>query len=1482
MPRPSSSWSKFLLRLGLGRRGNRAQQRQSRRLKVETLEPRQLLAAVLYFDANRSQPGLGGSGIWDRTSPNWTTSPDGTGPMQAWVDGSQAVFGGAPGTVTLSGSIRAKSITFTTTAYAIQGGTIALDDGDTTVDVMAGSATISSVIVGGRTNSSGASPGQQSSSPALRKAGAGTLTLAGNSAYSGATIVANGTLQLGDTGALGAASVTLGHGTTLDLNGQDLALASLAGNGTVTDSASQPGTSTLTVSPAANVDFSGMIEDGAHRQLALTKTGNGALTLGGNISNTYTGPTVVENGTLLLAKSEGAAAVIGNLQLGVASIVRLPAVQMSQPGQFGPDAVIRLVSASGNATWLVPPDDMTRVGPTSSGSRWTLSVDGQTTGPLAFGGSASSVEAAVAALPTIGAGNVIVSGSGTATDPLAVTLGGAVIQTNSIRCTIQTSQSGGITVTTAQDGEQQRWRIEYTTPPDDGLTTWSLTPPSQRMLQWGGPNTPPDGISPSTNSMIEWAINTFGNVGTVQFANDQTEGTLDIVSDYEGDWVASGFEDGPASATAIPPTNEVQHVLLNRVVGGTWTLSLGDQTTDALAYNANASDVQSALESLSNIGTGSVTVSGGTENSPFVITFGGALAGGNVDQLAADGSGLSYSVNTAPVLSGAGNLDALSKNGLSVGTPVWKLLAGHASDSDGDPLGIAVTAVDNSHGTWQYSTDGGGSWNAFGTPSESTARLLTGDANSRVRFRPAEDWIGFSSISFHAWDQTEGTAGDTADVSTNGDQSAYSAAMAAAGITVSASPTVGIVVHTTAPDVIGWRIHYTTPPDDGQTMWGLLPPSGRLLQYGGANNPPNGISPSINSVIESTINTYGNVGAVQFANDETEGTFDIVGDYGGEWIASGFDGGPATASPLTSGNETREIALCNAARGTWTLSLDDQTTDALAYNATAGDVQSALEALPDIGTGNVTVSGSGTQTDPFVITLAGSLADADVSYLVADGSRLLGAAVTTAQDGGQQLWRIHYTTPPDDGQTTWQLTPPSGRMVEWGGPNNPPPYISPSSNAMVEWAINTYGNVGTVQFANDQIEGSLDIIGDYGGSWIASGFEGGPASATDLSPTNEVQQVALSRATGGTWTLRLDDQTTDALAYNATAGDVQTALEALANIDTGNVTVSGDGTASDPFVITFGGTLAGVNVSPLVADGSGLTLLSAIFSINGPIDEGHSALISFSDPQDSDPNASFHYSYALTEAGLAGSYDDALDGVTKDITLDDSGSRTIYGRIFDNMDGVTTYSTRVMVNNAAPTGTLCNNGPVREGSTATVSFSNIMEPSSADALVVQLLRHPRAQHRQRRPFGHDDLVHRHGLALQVQARRQWGIHHSGENLRHSAAYPQRFLHLDRQNRIGGDVPREQLAPLQAREHCRPLWQRHRGILRRAGPRPIDPYRRHPRRHSADVWPPQPQRQPHPVGHRFYRQDVELHVCQRPPRIRHYSLRREHRGSHYAI
>ena len=71
--------------------------------------------------------------------------------------------------------------------------------------------------------------------------------------------------------------------------------------------------------------------------------------------------------------------------------------------------------------------------------------------------------------------------------------------------------------------------------------------------------------------------------------------------------------------------------------GGTFTVKATGGPTEpaAIAYNATASAVQSALEALSNIASGDVTCAGGPHpGTPVTVTFGGASASDGSEVLA--------------------------------------------------------------------------------------------------------------------------------------------------------------------------------------------------------------------------------------------------------------------------------------------------------------------------------------------------------------------------------------------------------------------------------------------------------------------------------------------------------------------------------------------------------------------------------------------------------------------------------------------------------------------------------------------------------------------------------------------------------------------------------------------------------------------------------------------------------------------------------
>jgi len=154
-------------------------------------------------------------------------------------------------------------------------------------------------------------------------------------------------------------------------------------------------------------------------------------------------------------------------------------------------------------------------------------------------------------------------------------------------------------------------------------------------------------------------------------------------------------------------------------------------------------------------------------------------------------------VNDAPVLSDTvlsmtQTEDAIAPVGV-VGTLVSVLAStGNITDMDTtNPKGIAITATDSTHGTWYYSTNNGTNWTVF-TATNTTARLLKADANTRVYFQPTANWQGTditSGLTIRAWDGSTGANGGIAaqDLSIGanvGGTTAFSSATDVVAVTV--------------------------------------------------------------------------------------------------------------------------------------------------------------------------------------------------------------------------------------------------------------------------------------------------------------------------------------------------------------------------------------------------------------------------------------------------------------------------------------------------------------------------------------------------------------------------------------------------------------------------------------------------------------------------------------------------------------------------
>ncbi len=150
------------------------------------------------------------------------------------------------------------------------------------------------------------------------------LTLSGANTYSGGTLIQSGTLRAGaantlpTTGSVTFGGVGLATGT-LDLNGYDLAVGGLfVASGATGNAANQiiinsntsgnGSTATLTYNGTSPNAFAGTLKDGSGGNLLALTVAGGNLTLTG--TNTYTGATAVNGGTLQVASPGSLASAV--------------------------------------------------------------------------------------------------------------------------------------------------------------------------------------------------------------------------------------------------------------------------------------------------------------------------------------------------------------------------------------------------------------------------------------------------------------------------------------------------------------------------------------------------------------------------------------------------------------------------------------------------------------------------------------------------------------------------------------------------------------------------------------------------------------------------------------------------------------------------------------------------------------------------------------------------------------------------------------------------------------------------------------------------------------------------------------------------------------------------------------------------------------------------------------------------------------------
>ena len=244
-----------------------------------------------------------------------------------------------------------------------------------------------------------------------------------------------------------------------------------------------------------------------------------------------------------------------------------------------------------------------------------------------------------------------------------------------------------------------------------------------------------------------------GNLTRYEDRNERvTQYTFDDLDRLTAEkWLTSGDPVptiGISTTTQGGPSSEVQRVGYTSSfapTSGTFTLSFGGQTTSGIAYNASAATVQAALEGLSSIGSGNVSVTKSQNTSTaqeWTVTFQGTLGGANQSQItidttnvfafgksniqATDTQGGSGSNNEVQVVTLSNATDGTFR--LAFGGQTTAPIAYNASAATVDSALEALTTVD----AVSVTGSNGGPWTVTFTGSHSNTNVasLQGDAST--------------------------------------------------------------------------------------------------------------------------------------------------------------------------------------------------------------------------------------------------------------------------------------------------------------------------------------------------------------------------------------------------------------------------------------------------------------------------------------------------------------------------------------------------------------------------------------------------------------------------------------------------------------------------------------------------------------------------------------------------------------------------------
>ena len=219
----------------------------------------------------------------------------------------------------------------------------------------------------------------------------------------------------------------------------------------------------------------------------------------------------------------------------------------------------------------------------------------------------------------------------------------------------------------------------------------------------------------------------------------------------------------------------------------------------------------------------------------------------------------------------------------------------------------------------------------------------------------------------------------------------------------------------------------------------------------------------------------------------------------------------------------------------------------------------------------------------------------------------------------QNKWVYLYYAPPtvrdvklSDGSVVTQTTPLNAAPTTGPTPSVWDPYVGYFQLSRFKFVDATATTPAHLDLDSEQeilrvpnnrgacchVAGDIDFD-KHNNLWLVTGDDtpagggnsGGFAPFNDMK-TNESQTVRTLNATGGTFTLTFNGQTTAPIPFNATAAQTQSALEALSNVDAGDVVVTQQNNTTNASnglqTVNFRGAYTQTNVPQMTSDASGL------------------------------------------------------------------------------------------------------------------------------------------------------------------------------------------------------------------------------------------------------------------------------------------------------